>query len=100
VLNYRLFGNVFADKRVEGNGESILVTDCGGQQGCGMSRFPHFLDDRLKDGVEVVGFTRRPPFNPRKIPGTYFNYKPSRPQAHSAAGRIRSIEKSNDVMRS
>jgi hypothetical protein len=35
-------------------------------------RLPHFLYNRLTDGGEVVSLTRRPPFNPRKIPGTHF----------------------------
>jgi hypothetical protein len=35
---------------------------------------------------------------PRKIPGTQFCQRLSRPQGHSAAGRIRSIEKSNDLI--
>jgi hypothetical protein len=47
-----------------------------------MSRLPHFLDNRLTDGGEVV----------RKISGTHLCQKLSRPQGHSAAGRIRSIE--------
>jgi hypothetical protein len=34
----------------------------------------------------------------RKIPGTHFHQRLSRPQGHSAAGRIRSIEKSNDLI--
>jgi hypothetical protein len=34
----------------------------------------------------------------RKIPGTHFSYRLSRPQGHSAAGRIRSIEKSGDLI--
>jgi hypothetical protein len=29
------------------------------------SRLPHFLDNRLTDGGEVVSLTRRPPFTPR-----------------------------------
>jgi hypothetical protein len=33
---------------------------------------PHFLDNRLTDGGEVVSLMRRPPFTPRKIPGTHF----------------------------
>jgi hypothetical protein len=39
---------------------------------CETSRLPHFLDNRLTDGVEVVRLTRRPPFTPRKISGTHF----------------------------
>jgi hypothetical protein len=63
-----------------------------------MSRLPHFLDSRLTDGGEVVSPTHQPPFTPRKIPGTHFCWRLSRPQGHSAAGRIRSIEKSNDLI--
>jgi hypothetical protein len=57
-----------------------------------MSSLPHFsLDSRLTVGGEV-SLTRRPPFTPRKIPGTHFCQRLSRLQGHSAAGRIRSIE--------
>jgi hypothetical protein len=42
---------------------------------------------------------RRPPFTPRKIPGTHFCWRLSRPQGHSAAGRIWPIEKFNDNIR-
>jgi hypothetical protein len=37
-------------------------------------------------------------YPPRKIPGTHFSQRLSGPQGHSAAGRIRSIEKSNDLI--
>jgi hypothetical protein len=30
------------------------------------SRLPHFLDNRLTDGGEVVSFTRPPPFTPQE----------------------------------
>jgi hypothetical protein len=50
------------------------------------------------DGGEVVSLMRRPPFTPRKIPGTHFCQGLSRPQGRSAAGMIRSIEKSNDLI--
>jgi hypothetical protein len=42
----------------------------------------------------------RPPFPPppRKIPGTHFCQRLSGPQGHSASGRIRSIEKSNNLI--
>jgi hypothetical protein len=39
------------------------------------------------------------PLPPRKIPGTHFSKRLSRPQGHSAAGRIRSIEKSDDLIK-
>jgi hypothetical protein len=38
------------------------------------------------------------PFTPKKIPGTHFCYKLSQPHVHSVTGRIRSIEKSNDLI--
>jgi hypothetical protein len=37
-------------------------------------------------------------FASRKIPGTHFCQRLSRLQGHIAAGRIRSIEKSNDLI--
>jgi hypothetical protein len=69
------------------------VTGPEGPQGSKMSRLPHFLVSRLTDGGEVVSLMRWPPFTPKKIPGTHFCYRLSRPRGHSAVGRIRSIEK-------
>jgi hypothetical protein len=56
------------------------------------------LDNRLTDGGEVVSLTRQPPSTTRKITGTHFCWKLSRSQGHSAAGRIRSVEVSNDLI--
>jgi hypothetical protein len=53
-------------------GKAIPVTGREGPEGCETSRLPHYLDNRLTDGGEVVSLTRRPPFTPRKIPGTHF----------------------------
>jgi hypothetical protein len=78
-------------------GKAIPVTGREGPWGCETSRLPYFLDNQLTDVGEVVSPTRRPPFTPRKIPGTHFCSRLSRPQGHSAAGRVRSIEKSNDI---
>jgi hypothetical protein len=63
-----------------------------------MSRLPHLLDNRLTDGNDF-SLTNRPPFTPKKIPGTHVYYRLSPPQGHSVAGRIRPIEKSNDLIR-
>jgi hypothetical protein len=71
--------------------EAIHVTSREGSKACETSRIPHFLDNWLIDGG-------RPPFTPRKSPGTHLCSRPSRPQGHSAAGRIRSVEKSNDLI--
>jgi hypothetical protein len=78
--------------------KTIPVTGRGGTYGCKTSRRPHILDNRLTDGGEVVGLTRWPLFTLRKIPGTHFCKRLSRPQDHSAAGRIRSIEKFRDLI--
>jgi hypothetical protein len=45
-------------------GKAILVTSREGPQGCETSRLPHFLDNRLIDGGEVVSPTRRPALHP------------------------------------
>jgi hypothetical protein len=46
-------------------GKAIPVTGREGPLGCGTSRLPQFLDNRLTDGGEVVSLTRRPPFTPQ-----------------------------------
>jgi hypothetical protein len=78
--------------------KAIPVTGTERSYGCGKSRLPHFLENRLTDGDEIVRLQRRPPFTPRKIPGTHLCWRLSQPQGHSEAGRIRSIEKSNDLI--
>jgi hypothetical protein len=35
-------------------GKTIPLTGCGGPQGCEVLRLPHFLDNWLTDGGEVV----------------------------------------------
>jgi hypothetical protein len=52
--------------------KAVPITGRGGQLGCETSRLPHFLDNRLTDGGEVVSLTRQPPFTPLKIHGTHF----------------------------
>jgi hypothetical protein len=77
-------------------GKSIPATGRMGPQVCETSRLPHFLDTRLTDGGEVI-LTRQPPFT---LPeDSWYSYKFSWPEGHSAAGRIRAIEKSNDLIR-
>jgi hypothetical protein len=46
--------------------KAIHVSGRGGPQGCKTSRLPHFLDNRLAAGGEVVSLTRRPPFSHQK----------------------------------
>ena len=48
------------------------------------------------EGGKVVSPTHRLSLPPRDTPGTHFCYRLSRPQGHSAAGRIKSIKNQND----
>jgi len=41
-----------------------------------------------QDGGKVISLTHRPPLPPGNAPGTHFCYRPSRPQGHTAIGRI------------
>jgi len=50
------------------------------------------------EGGKVVSTTHRPPLPPGNIPGTHFCQRLSRPQGHSAAGRIMSMKNSNDII--
>jgi hypothetical protein len=49
---------------VKGKGKAIPVTGRTGPLGCETSRLPHFLQNRLIDGREVVSRTRRPAGRP------------------------------------
>jgi hypothetical protein len=63
----------FCDVKAGGKkGKTVPVSGRGVPEGCEMSRLPHFLDNPLTDGGEVVRLTHRPPFTHRKIPGTHF----------------------------
>jgi hypothetical protein len=53
-------------------GKAMPVTGCGGLLYCETSSLPHFLDNRLTDGGEVVSLYGPAAFYPRKIPGTHF----------------------------
>jgi hypothetical protein len=52
--------------------KAIVLTGDGGPYSCETSRLPHFRDNRLKNGGDVVSLMRRPSFTPKKIPGTLF----------------------------
>ena len=48
--------------------------------------------------VGKVSFTHRPPLLPGNTPGTHFCQRLSRPQGHSAIGRIMSLKNSSDTI--
>jgi hypothetical protein len=48
--------------------KAIPVTDIAGRRDCETSRFPHFLDNRLTVGGEVVSLrTGQPIFKPQEV---------------------------------
>jgi hypothetical protein len=49
-------------------------------------------------GGKVVSLTNRPPLPPGNASGTQFCWRLSRPQGHSAIGRIMSMKNSNDTI--
>jgi hypothetical protein len=67
-------------------GKAIPVT------GCETSRHPHFLDNRLTDGVKVVSLRRRSAaFYPQESSWYSFLLEAGTTQGHSEAGRINSF---------
>jgi hypothetical protein len=60
-------------------------------------RFPDFMST-VQDGGKVVSLTHWPPLPPGNTPGTHFCWRLSRPQGHSATGRITSLSNSNDII--
>jgi hypothetical protein len=48
--------------------KAILVTGRESPYGCETSGLPHFLDNRLTNGGEVVSLTPRSPFTPQEDP--------------------------------
>ena len=50
-------------------------------------RFPYFMTT-AQDGGKVVSPTHRSPLPPENAPGIHFCERLSRPQGHSAIGRI------------
>jgi hypothetical protein len=53
---------------------------------------------KIKHADDVGNLTRRPSFTSGKTPGSHFCWMLNRPQARSAAGRFRSLGKSNDLI--
>jgi hypothetical protein len=54
-------------------GNSTPVSDLRITYVCETSELPHFLDNQLTDGGEVVRLTHWSRFAPRKIPSTHFS---------------------------
>jgi hypothetical protein len=68
-------------------GKAVPLQAWSGPEGSRKLRFLDFMTT-AQDGCKIVSLTHRPPLPPENTPGTHFCYKPSRPQGHSATGRI------------
>jgi hypothetical protein len=56
------------------------------------------LRQSAHEGGKVVSSMHRPPLPQWNTPGSYFCWRLSQPQGHSAAGRIMSMKNSNDTI--
>jgi hypothetical protein len=64
--------------------KAIFVIRRGGPKDCETSRLPHFLDNWLTDGGEVVTLTRQPTLIPRKHAVMYL----AEALCHKPKGRV------------
>jgi hypothetical protein len=79
---------------------AIPVTGCGDPQSYKLSRLPHFLGKWLTDGGKVASLTHQLATLYAQEDSWYsFLSEAASTPGHSTAGRIRSTEKSNDLIR-
>jgi hypothetical protein len=81
---------------VKGKGKAVPLQAWSGPEGSRKLRFTDFMTT-AQDGGKVVSLTHRPPLPPGNTPGTHFCKRLSRPQGHSATGRIMSLKNSSDT---
>ena len=80
-----------------GKGKGVPLQAWSGPEDSRNLMFPDFMTT-TQDGGKAVSLKHRPPLPPRNKPGTHFCYRLSRPQGHSATGRIMSLKYSNDTI--
>jgi len=68
-------------------GKAVPLQAWSGPEGSRKLRFPAFMTTG-QEGDKVVSLTHRPHLPPRNTLGTHFCQRLSRPQGHSATGRI------------
>ena len=71
----------------KGKGKAVSLQAWSGTECSRKLRIPVFVTT-AQDGGKVVSLTHRPPLPPGNAPGSHFCYRLSRPQGHSAIGRI------------
>jgi hypothetical protein len=80
----------------KGKGKAVPLQAWRGPEGSRKLRFPDYMTTEQDGGN--VSLTYRPSLPPGNAPGTHFCYRLSRPQGHSAIGRITSMKNSNDTI--
>jgi hypothetical protein len=78
-------------------GKAVPLQGWSGPQGSRKLWFPVYMTT-AQDCGKVVSLTHRLPLPPGNAPGTHFRWRLSRPQGHSAIGRIMSMENSNGTI--
>jgi hypothetical protein len=78
-------------------GKTVPLQTWSGPEGSRRFRLPDFMTT-AQDGGKVVSLTQRPPLPQWNTPGTHFCLRLSRPQGHSATGRIMSLKNSNGTI--
>jgi len=78
-------------------GKVVPLQAWSGPEGCRKLRFPDFMT-AAQGGGKVVSLTHRPPLPQGNTHGTHFCSRLSRPQDHSATGRIMSLKNSIDTI--
>jgi hypothetical protein len=77
--------------QIHKKGKAVPLQAWSGLEGSRKLRFPDYITT-AQDGGQVVSLTHRPPLPSENAPGTHFCQRLSRPQGHSAIGRIMSME--------
>jgi hypothetical protein len=78
-------------------GKAVPLQAWSGPEGSRNLKFPDYMTT-AHDGGKVISLTHRPPLPSGNAPGTHFCWRLSRPQDHSAIGRIMSMKNSNDII--
>ena len=89
-LQYFLYLRIFSlatELTGKVKGKAVPLQAWSGPEGSRKLRFPDFMTT-AQDGGKVVSLTHRPPLPPGNAPSTHFCQRLSRPQGHSAIGRI------------
>jgi len=68
-------------------GKAVPLQAWSGPEDSRKFRFPDYMTG-AQDGGKVVSPTHLPPLPPENAPGTHLCWRLSRPQGHSAIGRI------------